>query len=323
MDTFFNSKNIIDLILKWKLQLVVVVVAAILLSALFSSPIFITPLYKSNCVLYPSNVSPYSDESETEQSLQIFQSRDIRDSLVKKFNLARHWGIDSAYKHFESSLVWEYSQRVHIGKTPFEAVEIEVLDQDPIMARDLILAMLDAYNKKIRSMHRTKFGEVVSNYNFIMGIKKNYLDSLKSRAEELGIKFGLLEYQSQTREVMRAYLSTGGGSVRSAEAKALKKNLEENGGEIQLLSEMMKSESGTFSAMKLDADRALLDYNRNYTYVNVLSKPFVADKKSYPIRWLIVVFSTLATFFMAILIIGMIERSRFRSYTIANEGENS
>ncbi|MEI7663699.1 MAG: hypothetical protein WCK34_15940, partial [Bacteroidota bacterium] len=54
-------------------------------------------------------------------------------------------------------------------------------------------------------------------------------------------------------------------------------------------------------------------YNRNYTYVNVLSKPFVPDKKGYPIRWLIVVFSTLAAFFLAILIIGLIERTKFRS----------
>ncbi|MEI7725605.1 MAG: hypothetical protein WCK09_10905 [Bacteroidota bacterium] len=321
MDNFFNSKNIIDILLKWKLQLAVVVVAAILLSVLFSSPIFITPLYKSNCLLYPSNISPYSDESETEQSVQIFQSRDIRDSLVKKFNLAKHWGIDSSYVHFESTLVWEYSQRVRINKTPFEAVEIEILDQDPIMARDLINAMLDAYNKKIRAMHKEKFAEVVRNYNFIMGVKKGYMDSLKTRAEELGVKYGLLEYQSQTREVLRAYLSTGGGSVRSAEAKAMKKNLEEKGGEMKLLSEMMRSESDAFSTMKMDADRAVLDYNRDYTYVNVLSKPFVADKKAYPIRWLIVVFSTMAAFFIAILIIGLIERGKFRGLsTEGNEG---
>jgi uncharacterized protein involved in exopolysaccharide biosynthesis len=65
--------------------------------------------------------------------------------------------------------------------------------------------------------------------------------------------------------------------------------------------------------MKLDADQALLDYNRNYTFVNVLSKPFPADKKAYPIRWLIVVFSTLAAFFLAVLIIGYIENRRFRN----------
>ena len=54
-----------------------------------------------------------------------------------------------------------------------------------------------------------------------------------------------------------------------------------------------------------------MDYNRNYTYVNVLSKPFVPDKKAYPIRWLIVVFGTLAAFFLAVLIIGLIEKSKF------------
>lgn len=306
---------------KWKMQLAMVVVAAILLSVLFSSPLFITPLYKSNCLLYASNISPYSDESETEQSIEIFQSRDIRDSLVKRFNLARHWKVDSGYKYFESTLSWIYSQRVHVGKTPFEAVEIEVLDHDPVMARDLINAMLDAYNKKIRAMHKEKFHEVVLNYNFIMGVKKGYLDSLRSKAQELGMKYGILEYQAQTREVMRSYLSTGGGSVRSAEAKEMKKNLEEKGPEMLLLSEMMRAESDAFSTMKLDADRALLDYNRDYTYVNVLSKPVVADKKTYPIRWLIVVFSTLSAFFVAVIIIGVIERGRFRVLSgTGNEG---
>lgn len=295
------------------MQLIVVVVAAVLLSAFFSSPIFITPLFKSTCLLYPSNISPYSDESETEQSVQIFQSRDIRDSLVKRFNLAKHWGIDSGYKYFESTLIWEYSQKVHVNKTQFEAVEIEVLDHDPIMARDLVQGMLDAYNNKIRAMHKSKFGEVVKNYNYIMGVKKGYLDSLKTRAQDLGLQYGLLDFQGQTREVTRAYLSTGGGSVRSAEAKAMKKNMEEKGGEMLMLSEMLRAESDAYSTMKLDADRALLDYNRDYTYVNVLSKPSVADKKSYPVRWLIVVFSTLSAFFLALLIIGVIEKNKFNS----------
>jgi len=312
MDNFFNSKRIIDVFIKWKIQLAVVTIAAILLSVFFSSPIFIKPLYKSDAVIYPSNISPYSDENETEQSVQIFQSRDIRDSLVKKFDLAKHWKIDSSYRFFKSTLLWIYNQRVKISKTPYEAVQIEVWDPDPQVACSLVNGLLDFYNTKIRSLHKEKFGEVVDNYNYIIARKMAYLDSLKSAATELGTKYGLLEYQSQTREVMRAYLSTGGGSVRSAEAKVLMKNMKEKGGEMLLLSEMIRSEAAMFSTMKLDADRALLDYNRNYTYVNVLSKPFPADKKAYPIRWLIVVISTLGTFFLALLIIGMIENRRFR-----------
>jgi hypothetical protein len=319
MDSFFNSKNLIDIVLKWKVQLLVVVVAAVLLSVFFSSPIFIKPLFKSNCLLYPSNIAPYSDESVTEQSVQIFQSRDIRDSLVKNFNLAKHWKIDSGYRYFESTMAFEYSKRVTINKTPFDAVEIEIWDEDPIMARDLINAVVDAFNKKMRAMHREKFGEVVVNYNYILGVKKGYLDSLKSRADTLGTTYGMLEYSSQTREVMRSYLD--GGKSTSREVLRLKKNLEDKGVEMLLLRDLIGGEANSFSIIKLDADRALLDYNRNYTYVNILSKPFVADKKAYPIRWLIVVFSTAAAFFMALLIIGLIERSKFRSLSMdSNEG---
>lgn len=312
MDNFFNSKRILDVLLKWKIQLAVVIVAAILLSIFFSSPIIIKPLYKSDAVIYPSNISPYSDENETEQSVQIFQAGDIRDSVVKKFDLARHWEIDSNYRFFKSTLLWIYNQRVNISKTPYEAVQIEVWDPDPQVACNIVNALMDFYNIKIRSLHKEKFEEVVANYNYIIAKKQGYLDSLKDAATKLGTKYGLLEYQSQTKEVMRAYLSTGGGSVRSAEAKALKKNMEEKGGEMLLLSEMIRSEAAMFSTMKLDADRALLDYNRNYTYVNVLSKPFPADKKAYPVRWLIVVVSTMGAFFLALLIIGVIENRRFR-----------
>ena len=84
MDNFFNNVKLLDIIIKWKYHLLAVIVAAMLLSVLFSSPIFITPLYKSYAVVYPSNISPYSTENETEQMMQMFQSRDIRDSVIHK-----------------------------------------------------------------------------------------------------------------------------------------------------------------------------------------------------------------------------------------------
>jgi uncharacterized protein involved in exopolysaccharide biosynthesis len=310
MDNFFSSRNFIDVIFKWKLHLAVIVVVTVILSVFFSSPIFITPLYKSTAIMYPSNVSPYSDENETEQMVQIMQSRDIRDSLVKKYNLAKHWDLDSNYQYFMSTLEWYYSQRVKVSKTPYEAVTIEVKDPDPIMACDMVNGMMEFYNLKIRSLHKEKFEEVVKNYQYIVNVKRQSLDSLSVRASELGTKFGLMDYQAQTREVMRAILGTGSGA-RMGEAQKYRKALEEKGGEMKLIEELMAAEAEGYSVFKLDYDRALLDYNRNYTYINLLTKPYPADKKSYPIRWLIVVGSVFAVFFMSLIVIGMIEKGRY------------
>jgi len=310
MDNFFNSKNIVDILLKWKLHLAIIVVVTVAVSAIISSPLVITPLYKSYTVVYPSNISPYSDENETEQMVQILQSRDIRDSVIMKFDLASHWKVDSSYQYFMSTLDWLFMQRVKVSKTPYEAVSIQVWDPDPRMACDVVNGMLQFYNTKVRSMHKEKFREVVTNYEELVAYKKKSLDSLADRAKELGLNYGLMDYTGQTREVMRALLGTGGSVSRMAEAQKYRKALEEKGGEMKLIEEMMTSESEGYTVFKLDYDRALLDYNRNYTFVNILTRPYPADKKDYPIRWLIVVGSLVAVMFLSILVIGAIEKSR-------------
>jgi len=309
MDKFFNSRHIIEVLLKWRIPLLVVVAVTVACSAFFSSPLFITPLFKSDTVIYPSNISPYSDENVTEQSVEVLQSRDIRDSIVKKFDLVRHWEIDSTSKIIKTLIQRAYKQRVRFSTTPYEAVMIEVWDPDPEIACDIINSILEYYNLKVRKLQKDKFKEVLSNYDFVLAKKKAYLDSLKARADELGTKYGILEYSNQTREIMRAYLSLG--KTYSPEVLRLKKNLEEKGVEMLLLRDLIGMEAGSYSNMKFDADKALFNYNRNYSYVNVLSKPLPADKKSYPIRWLIVSLSTITTFVLALLIIGLIENRHF------------
>ena len=310
MEDYFNIKNIVEILIKWKYHLLVILVASIILATFFSSPLFITPLYKSYAVVYPSNISPYSDESETEQMMQMIQSKEIRDSIIKKFDLANHYGIDPDYQYYQSTLLWEYSKKVKIAKTPYSAVEIEVYDKVPRIACDIINEIMNQYNIKVKGLHKEKFLEVVNNYRLITDMKKRELDSIAGAAEELGTKYGLLEFANQTKEVMRAYLGAGSSSSKSAEAVRLKKNLEEKGGHREMLSELMTNVTKDYSTLKLDYDRAVLDYNRNFTYVNILNKPFPADNKSYPIRWVIVVLSALVTMLIAIIVIAIIERRR-------------
>jgi hypothetical protein len=318
MEEFFNSKNIIKLLIKWKYHLLAIVSLAIVLSAIFSGSTFITPLFKSYAVVYPSNVSPYSDESETEQMMQILQSRDIRDSIIKKFDLASHYGIDPNYKFYMSTLLWEYGKKIKITKTPYEAITIEVWDKNPKIACDMVNEIMFQYNFKVRGLHKEKFGEVVNNYRTVIDLKKVELDSLAQMANELGVKYGLMDFPNQTREVMRAYLSGGGSSSKSGEVQRLKKNLEEKGGEREVLSNLMLAETKDYSNLKLDFDRAVLNYNRNFTYVNVLNKPFPADKKSYPVRWIIVAMAAVGTLIITIIVIGIIERRRMGFLTQSN-----
>jgi uncharacterized protein involved in exopolysaccharide biosynthesis len=315
MEDYFKSKRLINILIRWKFHLAVIMIAAAILAAFFSSSIFITPLFKSFAVLYPSNITAYADESLSEQMMQVLQSKDIRDSMVAKFDLPRHYAIDPNYEFYTSTLLQEYNQNVKISKTPYDAVTIEVWDKDPKIACDMVNEIMSQYNLKLRGLHKEKFREVVNNYRTFFDYKKKEMDSIQERSRELGVKYGLLDYPNQTREVMRAYLSGGGSGSRGSEVNRLKKNLEEKGGEREMISQLTVSLASTYGTFRLDYDRAVLNMNRNYTYVNVLNKPFVADKKGYPVRWVIVVVSALASLFVAVIVIGIFESRRKRPET--------
>jgi len=59
-DPDFESKNIIDFIYNWRKVFVVIAIATILFSYIFSSPFFITPKYKSTVILMPTSTNSYA-----------------------------------------------------------------------------------------------------------------------------------------------------------------------------------------------------------------------------------------------------------------------
>ncbi len=317
MDNFFNSSNLLNLVNKWKYHLLIIVGIAALLAAIFSGPTFITPMYKSYAVVYPANVEPYSEESETEQMLQIMGSQDITDSVIKKFDLPRHYEIDPNYKYFRTVLLYEYNQNVKISKTPFESVLIEVFDKDPDTARLMVNAILNFYDHKVSRLHKDKYVEVVDMYSNQLEFKRQNLDSLKQIMFELGTEYGLFEYEFQSQEIMRGYLKTLTGSgadrVNTSEVKRLLENMEQKSGQLIEVVQMIQDESRAYVEVKIDYEMALRFIASDMTYSNIVTYPYVADKKSYPIRWLIVVVVSIAAFVFALLTILFIEKRKLNA----------
>lgn len=314
MENYFNNTNLINLLLKWRVHLAVILAVSVVLAVVFSSPLFITPKYKSFAVLYPANVSPYSEESETEQMFQILQSQDIIDSVINKFNLSEHYKIAPDYKYYKTAMYYEYSQNVNTQKTPYDAVSIEVLDKDPEMAANIVDAIIDFYNQKVRRMHNAKYFEVVDMYQKLLEQKGQNIDSLKQALYDLSVQTGLLGYDQSSEEIMRGYLRTvtsgAASQINTAEVKRLKEHMEKEGGQMILLTESIKNEARTYADFKVKYEDALRFYNAEMTYCNVVTKPFPADKKSYPIRWLIVAMTFILTLFFAIVVILLVENLR-------------
>lgn len=292
MENYFSNKGMFKLLVKWKYHILVLLLISIIASAVFSSAIFIKPKFKSEAIVYPVNLGEYSEESHSEQMQQIFLSQEITDKVINELDLGKHYGIDSTYKYYLSTLYYEYGNNVKIRKTEFESIQITALDVDPQTACDIVNAIIEAYNEKVSHMHKIKYKEVVD-------IKKIEMDKSMAEINRLQEELNLpdskthnLSYDIQIEDIKQgnAKLITSGNNG----LESLK--------ETKLLYEYI-----SHSKLKEEYDQALEGYEKNINYYQLVSSPFPADKKSYPVRWVIVLLSVLGTFFMSLIIISIIE----------------
>lgn len=306
MDNNFNNLSLVQVILKWKWHIIIITLIAAICGAIFSSSMFITPLYKSEVVAYPANISPYSDESETEQMLQIINSLSIMDSIIEKHDLWSDYKIDKNDKYGRTYMINEYRSKIKISKTPYEAVSICVMDQDPFMACDIAKDILKYYDQKVHDLHTQKVAEVVAMYERQLREKQHNIDSLKQRYTDICTTYGISDISSQTREATKSILS---GSAKASEMKA---NLEQYVAELIDLHTKIAAEGNTYVATKVDYEQNLRFYHSQLTYSNIITEPFPADKKSYPVRWVVVALCSLGALMLSIIVIFIIEnRKRF------------
>jgi len=306
MDNNFNNLSLVQLVLKWKWHIIIITVVAALCGAIFSSSMFITPLYKSVAVAYPANISPYSDESETEQMLEIINSTSIMDSIVEKYDLWTDYKINKADQFAKTYMINEYNSKIKIGKTPYEAVSITVMDKDPFVACDIAKDILNFYDQKVHDLHTQKVGEVVAMYDLQLKMKQHDIDSLKETLTDLATNYGVLNYSGQLREVTRGFING------SAKANELKQNLEQYGADAVDLETKIIAEANTYSLIKKDYEQNLRFFNSHLTYSNIVTEPFPADKKAFPVRWVVVALCGLGAMLLSIVVIFVIEnRKRF------------
>jgi hypothetical protein len=179
----------------------------------------------------------------------------------------------------------------------------------------MVNAIIRFYDKKVDYLHKSKYREVVDMYERQLARKRRILDSLKNIMYKLGTENGIFEYDYQSQQIMRAYLGSLGSNpskIKSKEVKRLVKGMQEHSGQLVEVVEMIQDEAANYVDVKQDYELAQRFVNSNLTYSNVVSYPYVPDKKSYPIRWLFVVGAALAAFVFALFIIFWIERKKIK-----------
>jgi uncharacterized protein involved in exopolysaccharide biosynthesis len=332
----FNSTGFILFLYKWKKLLLIIGVVAICASILFSSSFFITPKYKSTVIMFPTSTNSISKalmndnnggkqdilefgaEEQAEQLLQILNSNKIRARIIQKYNLVDHYEINPDSKYRNTYLFKEYENNISFRRTEFMAVEIEVLDKDPQMAADIandIAALLDSTKNAMQKERAEKgFKIVETEYNKLKTEVKQMEDSL-SELRKLGVN----DYETQA-EAYNTQLAIAYSHNNITGAKALEdklKTLSEYGGSYVSLRDALEYEKKQLSVLKTKYEEAKVDAEQELPCKFIVNSAYKAEKKSYPIRWLIVVVSTISVLLLAVLAIIILENLRRKKFTFS------
>jgi len=306
MESYFKTKSIFYLIAKWKWHLLTITIITAILGFVFSSPYFIHPKYKSYATLYPANIVCHSDESESEQMLQILESNDIKFQIIEKYDLYRHYKIDTSDNGSLSKMMDEYNDNVTIEKTPNDAVMITVCDEDPQMAADIANSIIENYDRLVLKMNAEKSLEVYLIYSESVKKKERIIDSLSDVLKKYGTEYGMIDLSSQSR----AYSEVSANGRSTGEASTILKNWQEYGADFTKTDSLRLSALQRYNSELKICEDANRDIYKVQTYSHVVSRPYVADKKFYPIRWIIVLLSAIGGCLIGIIAIAIIEGCR-------------
>jgi len=321
----FDSTNVFVFIIRWWKHLFIICAVAAIASAIFSGPRFITPKYQSTVTMFPAtggSVSQsvlagaaarqdfldYGEVEDAERLLQVLESGNIRDRILQRFNLLEHYDIaeDAQYKY--TQLMEEYRSNISFRRTQYGAVEISVRDKDPVMAADIaneLSALVDTVQNELRYDRAELAYDVASRQlNRLREQVKEAEDTLRQI-----MHLGVFELEGQSSMITRQLakdISAGHteGVERLEDRLSL---LGDYGGAYVFNNAYLINVSEHLIMIQRRYQEAQSDLESFVPFKFVLDEAFEAERKVFPIRWLIVFISTFAAGFMGVMIIMVYE----------------
>ncbi len=294
-------------------------------SAFFASLIvsfLIKDKYKSTVILFPTTTSSISkalisennngkddllkfgELEEAEQLLQILNSDEIKDRIIEKYNLEQHYGIDKDELYKRTKLDEKFDENVSFELTKYLAVEISVLDYSAdtaaLIAND-ISSLLDSVKNRMQKEISMPALKIVEQRYFE---QKQYIKDLEDSLTMLRM-LGINDYESQaerlTEQLGIAIVQGKSGAISQLESRL--KVLSKYGGAYVSIRDQLEFEKKQLASIHSKYEEAKVDAEGVLQHKFVVNNAFPAEKEIYPIRWLIVLISTVSSIIIALLII--------------------
>ncbi|MEM6319653.1 MAG: hypothetical protein AAF960_18415 [Bacteroidota bacterium] len=160
----------------------------------------------------------YGDDRDNDRLLTIAESNDLKDYMIEKFGLYKHYDINPTGEKAAYKVRLKFNKHYTVTKTKRDAIELSIEDED----KELAANMVNAVRKKVDELAV----EVVSKQ--LQKIQKNLETNITQKEKQLAVigdsirllrnRYGIYSTESQGEGLASQILDTESQLVR-AEAK--------------------------------------------------------------------------------------------------------
>ena len=302
--------NLLLTIWKKRKILLIVSAAAFVISGVIA--FLMTPIYRSTAIVFPAATSTVSfnelrnakasamdfgEEEQAEQLIQILQSSRIRDKIVQRFDLLKHYDIDANDENKHYKLVKEYNENILFVRTRYGSIQIDVLDRDPVLAADIankIVDLIDTVkNEMVYERTLPAFEINKRKMDQMEADRKNVLNQLDSLAA-----IGVVPLEGRAN-LFAAYIDAKSPEDRAEFKKKIEINLQ-YGATFDGLEYIRNEKITKLADFQVSYEQAESDANTKFNHKFVVERAVVADKKDKPKRMIIMILATLGTFIFTV-----------------------
>lgn len=286
----------------------------------FGLSYLITPLYLSTAIIFPaasSSVSfseqrntkassmDFGEEEQAEQLVQILQSAQIKDLIVEKFDLMKHYNISESDGYKYDKLNKAYEGHFSFERTRFGSIKIDVLDRDPKLAAKManeIVSLIDTVKNNIIRKRTLPAFEITKRKKEQL---ENEINALLNEMDSLS-KLGVVSLDVRSR-LFQALVD----SKNPQEKKILQKKIEINsllGSTFDGLERKRNEKITKLEDFKVAYEQAESDAATDFSHKFVVQRATVADKKDQPKRLIITIIAAIGSFIFIVFSLLLIDR---------------
>jgi hypothetical protein len=275
-------------------------------------PAIMPPVFKAEAIIYPPATYSakliaeydlrFGADKEIDEHIQILKSSLLRDSIIKRFDLMKHYEIEQEEENKQFKLNKLYNENIIVERTRYNSISVTVFDNNPALAAEICNDIIGTGDQVKTYILKQNLIEAVNNMQQNMLASTKELESMGEEMQKINsnivLNYNILSKQKYAERI-KAQID-----LRDYIAKY------RNDKNSQLLELMFDYEDklSRFYSLKDSYEQAIQSLNTKIADAYIITPAQVPDKKYAPKRAVIIIITFITTLILSSFIVMATDR---------------